>query len=435
MRTITDEAAEAQPETVSAFWMLVLEYAKEQGVFSLMERLVHVKMKAGVYSRLQKAQTVLTSLVMGCKHPQAINEVLSDERAAANYRWMSRFPDQSQINRYLTRFEADNGAQLGEVQAQVLERQSPARRAVGQIVVEIDPCGLVLSGQSYEPAHKGYFPRKRGEIGYPVSAASIGAYAEAVQVYLDPGNTPCAQRLPDLLRDSERLLERDHPGVTVIRRLDGGYDSATNRQHLATLPGYFLLKGGDSRTATRLARAVPLHQWLPVAEALHGVELACEGSVARLLDEFWLPEGRTEYALLYTHLPVDQFGLQAAFECYNERTSIEAFFAASRHVFNIQSMRSRQFQAIFAFLRFVFLTHHLIHWAKQARLLGSELVQATTRTLVTQLARVRATVAWDGRWHLAILPSSRWATLLLQALSRPPCPVQLELPFARLHKT
>jgi hypothetical protein len=180
---------------------------------------------------------------------------------------------------------------------------------------------------------------------------------------------------------------------------------------------------------------VPLHQWLPVAEALHGVELACEGSVARLLDEFWLPEGRTEYALLYTHLPVDQFGLQAAFECYNERTSIEAFFAASRHVFNIQSMRSRQFQAIFAFLRFVFLTHHLIHWAKQARLLGSELVQATTRTLVTQVARVRATVAWDGRWHLAILPSSRWATLLLQALSRPPCPVQLELPFARLHKT
>jgi hypothetical protein len=98
-------------------------------------------------------------------------------------------------------------------------------------------------------------------------------------------------------------------------------------------------------------------------------------------------------------------------------------------------MRSRQFHAIFAFLRFVFLTHNLIHWAKRSRLVGSELAQATTRTLVTHLARVRATVTWDGHWHLAILPSTRWATLLIQALSRPPCPVQLELPFARLHKT
>jgi hypothetical protein len=38
----------------------------------------------------------------------------------------------------LTRFDADNVAQLGEVHAQMFERQSQARRAVGQIVVDID---------------------------------------------------------------------------------------------------------------------------------------------------------------------------------------------------------------------------------------------------------------------------------------------------------
>jgi hypothetical protein len=86
-------------------------------------------------------------------------------------------------------------------------------------------------------------------------------------------------------------------------------------------------------------------------------------------------------------------------------------------------------------LRFVFLTHNLIHWAKQSRLADSELAQATTRILVNALAPVRATISWDGRWHLAILPASRWASLLLEALSRPPGFVQLELPFARLHKT
>lgn len=435
MKTITYEAGAEQDETVSAFLMMVLEYGSEIGLFTLLERLVKVKLKEVVYSRLQKAQTILASLVMGCKHTKDINAVLSQERAVANYLWMKRFPDQSQINRYLTRFDAANVAQLGEVHAQMFERQSQARRAVGQIVVDIDQCGLVVSGPSYQLARKGYFPRKRGESGYQLSAAYIGAYEEALQVYLDPGNTPCAKRLPDLLGDIDRLLERDNPGVTVIRRLDGGYDSAAHRQHLSSLPGYFLLKGGDSRTATRLASALPLHHWLPVAEGVHGVEVPSEDGLRRLLYEFWLPDGRTEYALLYTNLPAHQFGVQRAFEFYNERTTIEAFFASSRHVFNIQSMRSRQFHAIFAFLRFVFLTHNLIHWAKHARLADSQLAQATTRTLVKALARVRATITWDGRWHLAILPSSRWAGLLLEALSRPPSPVQLPLPFARLHKT
>ena len=37
--------------------------------------------------------------------------------------------------------------------------------------------------------------------------------------------------------------------------------------------------------------------------------------------------------------------------------------------------------------------------------------------------------------HIRILRSSRWATLLLEALVPPPQPIQLALPFTRLHKT
>jgi hypothetical protein len=435
MSTISYEAAEVQDETVSAFLMMVLEYGQEVGLFQLLEKLVSVRMKEVIYTRLQKAQTLLASLVMGCKHTKDINDVLSHERAAANSLWMNRFPDQSQINRYLTRFSAENVAQLGEVHAQMFEKHSQARRAVGEIVVDIDQCGLVVYGQQYELARKGYFPRKRGEIGYQVSAAYIGAYDESLPIYLDPGNTPCAKRFPDLLQDIDRLLLRDNPGLTVIRRLDGGYDSGERRQHLASLPGYFILKGGDTRTAALCAQGIPVHHWLPVAEGVHGIELTVHEGMRRLLYEFWLSDDRIQYALLYTNLPADRFGVQGAYEFYNERTTIESFFASSREAFNIQSMRSRKFEAIFAFLRFVFLTHNLIHWAKQARFPGSELAQATTHTLVMQLARARATIRWDGTWHLAIVTSSRWARLLLEVLSCPPVPRQLELPFARLHKT
>jgi hypothetical protein len=55
MKTITYEAAAEQTETVSAFLMLVLEYASEMGLFTLLEQSVKVAMKEGVYSRLQKA--------------------------------------------------------------------------------------------------------------------------------------------------------------------------------------------------------------------------------------------------------------------------------------------------------------------------------------------------------------------------------------------
>src|SRR5271165_18003 len=115
MQTITYESAETQDETVSALLMMFLEYGKEIGLFLLLGSLVKVKMKRVIYSVLNKAQTVIVSLVMGCRHTKAINEVLAEEIVAANYLFMERFPDQSQVNRYLTRFSEANVAELGAV--------------------------------------------------------------------------------------------------------------------------------------------------------------------------------------------------------------------------------------------------------------------------------------------------------------------------------
>ena len=60
-------------------------------------------------------------------------------------------------------------------------------------------------------------------------------------------------------------------------------------------------------------------------------------------------------------------------------------------------MRSRQFNAIYAFLRFVFLTHNLIHWAKQAQLANTEFATATSKQLFRKVGRVRAHVLHDGQ--------------------------------------
>ena len=128
-----------------------------------------------------------------------------------------------------------------------------------------------------------------------------------------------------------------------------------------------------------------------------------------------------------------QFGRPRWFSFYNERPTIEAFFGQSRHVYTIQNRRSRTFYAIYAFLRVVFLPHHLIHWPKQAHFAQTELAHGTTRTLVQPVARVRNRWSWTGTFNLFIAPSNWWTALLLAALQ--PRPIQLALPFARLPKT
>jgi len=432
MQTITYEAAEKQEETVSVLLMTVLEYAQDSPLYRFLDRIT-VEMKSVIFSPLNKAQTMIASLVMGCKHTKDINEVLSQEVAAANYLGMPRFPEQSQINRYLTRFTADNVAQLREAHAQVFMRQSQARRTVGEIVVDIDQCGLVANGRTYEFARQGYFPHKRGEQGYQVSAAYVGAYEEAVQLYLDPGNTVSKHRLPDLLRDVDRQLATDNPGLVVIRRLDAGYDSGENRRLLAGLPGYFLMKSAESDSAAALASTIPLNAWLPVVEGVHGSELPAYDGIRRVLYEFYLPDGRCAYSMLVTNLPAATYGVVRLFEFYNGRQTIEAFFCQSRQVFHIQTLRSRQFNAIAAFLHFVFLTHNLLVWVKQARFTHTDLATATMRQLVGKVSRVRAHTTWDGEWHLFILDTCPWARRLLDSLQ--PRVVQLTLPFSRLHKT
>ncbi len=442
MYTIAFEDGGKQEETVSAFLMLVLEHGMEIGLFGihgLLDRLMRVAMKTVRYSPLDKAQTIIASLVMGCAHTKAINETLGEDVAAANYLGRERWPDQSQINRYLTRFTAANVDELAEVHAQLLRQQSRARRDSGLRVVDIDQCGLVANGRTYAFHRKGYFPRKRGEEGYQMSLAYIGAYGEVVALHLDPGNTPGRQRLPDLVRSVERLLGPEDTTADIIWRLDAGYDGSDTRAALRERPGHVVLKALSATTAARAAQALPLQEWLPVADTVHGIEIPATDGYRRLVYALYQADGTVEYALLYTTLPTHEWGVARLFTFYNERTTIEAFFAQSRHVHNIQNLRSRRFHAIAAFLQFVALTHNLLVWVKTARLAQTDLATATAQQLVSYTTRVRASIRWDGQWHIRILRphanASRWAALLIEALTHPPCPVQLALPFARLHKT
>src|SRR5689334_22674889 len=74
---------------------------------------LHLAVKTLDYTPLQKLQTLLCSLAVGCTWTKDINPKLRPYPLAAQLLGMERFPDQSSVNRFLH--------QLGSPQHQQLE--------------------------------------------------------------------------------------------------------------------------------------------------------------------------------------------------------------------------------------------------------------------------------------------------------------------------
>ncbi|MGH9340327.1 MAG: hypothetical protein ACRD1R_12260 [Acidobacteriota bacterium] len=77
---------------------------------------------------------------------------------------MSRFPDQSSINRFLHQLGPAQRRQLDLISELSLERFGLWRQDE-RVPLDIDSTGLMVYGRTYEWARKGYFPRQRGRRG------------------------------------------------------------------------------------------------------------------------------------------------------------------------------------------------------------------------------------------------------------------------------
>jgi hypothetical protein len=72
-------------------------------------------MKKVDYSVKQKLITIICSIVVGCEYTKDINNKLVPDEASAKILEMERFPDQSQINILLRRFDYKNINELKQV--------------------------------------------------------------------------------------------------------------------------------------------------------------------------------------------------------------------------------------------------------------------------------------------------------------------------------
>ena len=209
-------------------------------------------MKEVKYSMMDKIATVFSSIVVGSSHLQDINHKLTPYRQAASLFGMDRFPDQSGINRFLNRMGPGEVSQLCLI-LEIISQKLALFQDEDKVDLNVDATGLVVYGDTYQFAQKGYFPHRRGKKGYQLSLGTTNSeYSQILSVILDPGNIPLNLRLWDTIYEvAEALGSLQRIGII---RADAIYGVGSDIARLIEENLSFLIKGKNPRTARKILR-------------------------------------------------------------------------------------------------------------------------------------------------------------------------------------
>jgi hypothetical protein len=206
------------------FWLIIaVDYMEKQGYFDFFDQ-INVKMKEVNYSVKQKLITIICSIVVCCGYTKDINSKLVPDEATAEILGMKRFPDQSQINILLRRFDENNIIELKQMHENIFKNNSLSFYMNETKIIDIDQTSLIANGKTYELAEKGYFPKKKNQKGYKVSVAYSGNSKEALSLYLEKGNTDEFNNMENILNDMTKFYDVDSL-ENIIIRADAGYGS------------------------------------------------------------------------------------------------------------------------------------------------------------------------------------------------------------------
>jgi hypothetical protein len=453
------------------------DFAKRIGFFSAVDRFLSFPIRTRDYRWQDKFATLWASILVGCDHTVQINSSLGpDERASAALFGLERFPDQSQINRLLTRATPEQVAQARDLHRHLLARNSRARErrlharlANGQLVLflDLDQRAIVVSSNAFELASRGHFGRKRGRFGYQLSLAFLGGpIGEVVDEYLDAGNTPAAARVDEVLAATASLCAALHiPCNQIVVRGDAQYGTPAIIRKIEVHGFHYLLKGLSSQRARRLLEQAPPHAvfhqvdngaerepaWMcDLGERVHrhGRTPAPETDVTSrtlvLVRHVWEsprkradPKARARAAArgtarvrvrkvdyFLTSLAPHQLPLEAVLETYHDRSTIERYFYDEAYGLGARQVRTHHVAGQAVFQLMVATTNNVLRWMKH-RVFKKTAIE---RMGIAQLVHVgmqiparikrlggRILVEFPARNHLVASLATTWAPMLPSA--------------------
>jgi transposase len=423
MKSITFTTGEFKEEKTSAWLVAFLKASEKTSVFSLLER-VSVKIKKVKYTVRDKLSTLICSIATGCAYTSDVNDRLVPDTVASRMLDMERFPDQSQLNILLNRLACENVDQLRDIHHQLFMEGSTSLTTGQPVVVDIDQTGLIANGKNFELADKGYFPRKRNNRGYQVSAAFCGDSNETLSLYLDSGNTHSQTRLSDILKDVLRKI----PPESLIFRMDSAFGSQESIKELKATKARFIVKGYSTVKAKNLAVGVSKTDWEEIDDSIDLFELPSQEGLRYILVRTLQKDASFKYTCLITNMAVKEMTARDLFHFYNGRQTIEAFFKTCKNVYGMKNLRTKTFFGIYGFLWLVFITHNLVSWMQATVFAETEFSTLGIPTIVKKFGTITAEVCEAKEIIEIRLPSlSKLARLFVECIR--PKYIQLEIPL------
>ena len=359
-----DEGAQ---QLLNSFTLPVMEYARSSGLLPLMDRLLHLKMKAVKYTWQDKMRELISSIVAGCEHTVSINHrLVPDTTLAKELIGKDRFADQSGINRLLHAFTDENVRELESIFEQDYAQNGLAWRSPKDqmLWVDLDMSGFRTDGKTYEGAEKGYIG-KRGARGYKASFAYVHECREVLGCVFDGASASEIHHIDRLLELVKTRVGSPRVREMVLRG-DAAYGKASFVDRFVEEGYIFLLRGMHSPSARKYARRIK--EWVRIEkseEELYAGEIRTRitGSKHRIrviVFKDVRKDGRVEFWHLLTNLPEILYPMQMMFDLYHERQGIEAFFKTDKSGLHIKNLRTRNLVGIKAFILLACMTHNLI---------------------------------------------------------------------------
>jgi len=388
-----DEFREILP---SGFLAILAGFANSLGFFDPFLKHFHLPMKEAKYTMIDKIATLFSSIIVGCSHIKDINHKLTPYPSAASLFRMDRFPDQSGINRFLNRMGPEEITQLSLVFEAILDKVILFKDEE-KVDLNVDVTGLVVYGNKYQFAKKGYFPKQRGKEGYQLSLGTTNSeYSQILSLILDPGNISLSVRLWDTIYEVAEILgSLERIGVIRADAIYGiGPDIAEVIRHNFS----FLIKGKSSLTAKRILRELDpsYDDWKSVDEttwafdAKYVIIRRCPYPVRTVVIKAIDAKGKLKYRHIYTSFSPEEMDEVEVVLSFRKRIDIEAIIRDDKHGLYIDNLRTKNFWGIWAYLFIACATHNLISLFRKRVLSGTGIEDLGIQTIVKKLTDIPA---------------------------------------------
>ena len=382
----------------TGFLGLLLQFGMVIGFFSVIKSFFECKQKHIKYSPFQKLMVLLCSLAVGCSSLWEINDSLRPYPAVAYLLGLKEFPDQSLLNRFLNSFGPSECRNLNLILEELNKRFGLSSQRE-HFCLDYDGSGLVVYGNTYEGAQKGYFVNKRGQRGYRLSlvTAEVDGYREILYTQLDPGNIRSSARFFDGLYSAAEVLG----GLEKIPmiRADALLGSFLNLKELNALDVPLLIKGYDSRTAKSLAQRLSPDDWqyfrpgTKISELKsHKFSQLNEPVRVLLIKDKNNKKLKVNYNHIYTTLPEEKLDTPEILKTYNKHQTIEALIKEDKNGLKIDHMPTTSYWGIKGFLYLAAITHNLITLFRYHILRHTDLDGIKTKELVEKLMHIPAKI-------------------------------------------